>query len=174
MTELKIHVYPDPVLNEKCAPIEKVDAATRKLMRDMAEMMYKYPAGGYAASQFGILKRIIVVDDSYGEDPARQFRMANPEITWRSPETIVMSEGCMSIPWGRVELERPERIKFRFLNDQNEIQELEADDYFARCVQHEIDHLDGILAIDRLSKIRRKICLKKFERRRKMGKSIDD
>jgi peptide deformylase len=175
MSHLNIVLYPDPRLKMKAEPVLEVNKEIKELMAEMAAMLYKVPAGGYAAPQFGILKRIIVVDDSYGKDPSRQFRMANPEIIWSSEEQISMAEGCMSLPWGRVDVIRPEKVKIRYLDENNQWRETKIEsDYMGRCMQHEIDHLDGILSIDRLSKMRREMFIKKINRRRELGKSFDD
>jgi peptide deformylase len=175
MSHLNIVLFPDPILKMKAAPVKIIDKEIKELMAEMTKMLYKKPAGGYAAPQFGILKRIIVVDDSYGKDPTRQFRMVNPEIIWASEEEVSMAEGCMSIPWGRVEVMRPEKVKIRYLNENGEICETDIEeDYMGRCLQHEIDHLDGILSLDHATKIRREMFIKKINRRRELGKSFDD
>lgn len=175
MEDLEILTYPDPRLSQKCAPVEKVDEAIRHTMNQMAEMLFKVPASGYAAPQFGIMKRIIVAYDQYGKDSGRLFKMANPEIIWTSEETNLIAEGCMSIPWGRIELERPAQVRVRYLDENNQTQETEIEtDYIARVFQHEIDHLDGILSIDHLSKFKRNYYIKKFKKREKEGKSFDD
>ena len=175
MSHFTILTYPDPRLKMKCEPVPYVDAEIRDLMKEMTTMLYKVTAGGYAAPQFGILKRIIVLDDSYGRDPNRQFRMVNPEIIWQSEELVSMAEGCMSIPWGRIDVIRPEKVKVRYTNENNEICETDIEsDYMGRCLQHEIDHLDGLLSIDRVSKMKRDMFIRKIHRRKEQGRSFDD
>lgn len=175
MSHLNILLYPDPRLKLKAEPVVQFDNQLKELVDQMASMLYKVPAGGYAAPQFGILKRIIVVDDSYGKDPKRQFRMINPEIIWSSEEECSMAEGCMSLPWGRVDVIRPEFVKIRYQDVGGAFHETEVEgDYMGRCLQHEIDHLDGILSLDRVSTMRRNMFVKKITRRRQQGRSFDD
>lgn len=172
---LEIITYPDPRLRMKSAPVEVVDDEIRKLMDDMVDMLFKVPASGYAAPQFGILKRVIVVYDGHKNDKGRIFKMANPEIIWASEHTNFIDEGCMSLPWGRVEIERPAEVRVRYLDEHNKIRETDIEfDYPARVFQHEIDHLDGILSIDRVSKLKRDFYIKRFAKRKKEGKSFDD
>jgi peptide deformylase len=162
MAILPIRVIPDAVLRAKALPVERVDDALRKLLDDLLETMYAAPGIGLAATQVGILKRITVIDVAReGEDKAPRF-LINPEIVWASEERSVYEEGCLSIPDYYEDVERPARIRFRHLDRDGTMQEVEADGILATCVQHEIDHLDGVLFIDHISKLKRDMVWKKF------------
>lgn len=166
MALLPILVAPDPRLKVKAKPVESVDAETARLMEDMLETMYAAPGIGLAAPQVGVAKRVIVVDVS-PEGDREPLRMANPEILWASDEVVPYEEGCLSLPDQYDEVERPARIRLRYLDHQNEIRELEADGLLATCIQHEIDHLDGKLFVDHLSSLRRNMILRKLTKLKK-------
>ena len=161
MAKLSIIKAPDPILKKKCYPVEAVDEEVRRLMDDMLETMYAAPGIGLAAPQVAVHKRVLVVDISpAGErDP---LRMANPELIEVSEETNLHEEGCLSFPDQYAEVVRPERIRVRYLDYQNEIREIEAEGLLATCIQHEMDHLDGVLFVDHLSMLKRKIILRKL------------
>jgi peptide deformylase len=162
MAILPIRVIPDAVLRTKAPPVEAVDDALRKLLDDMLETMYAAHGIGLAATQVGVLKRVVVMDVSReGEDKAPLF-LVNPEVVWASEERSVYEEGCLSIPDYYEDVERPARIRFRYLDRAGAMQEREADGLLATCVQHEIDHLDGVLFIDHISKLKRDMVWKKF------------
>ncbi|MGY9056272.1 MAG: peptide deformylase [Alphaproteobacteria bacterium] len=164
MSLLPIVLAPDRRLKVTCKPVELVDDQVRALMHNMLETMYDAPGVGLAAPQVGDDHRIIVVDVAReGEEPAPHL-MANPEITWASDETVSMEEGCLSLPDVFVDISRPAKVRVAFRNENNEPQELEADGLFARCIQHEIDHLNGVLHVDYWSKIRRDLTLRKLSR----------
>jgi peptide deformylase len=169
MTRPSIIVAPDPRLKQSAKAVERVDDEARQLMDDMLEAMHAANGVGLAAPQVGVLKRIIVVDAAApGEDP-RPYRMANPEILWASDDTICREEGCLSLPEQYAEVTRPERVRVRYLDVENEIRELEADGLLARCIQHEIDHLEGTLFVDHLSSLKRNIILRKLTKTKRMA-----
>jgi peptide deformylase len=163
MPKLEILIAPDPTLKKRAERVESVDAATRQLMDDMLETMHAANGIGLAAPQVGVLKRIIVVDVARPPEQAPQpYRMANPEILWSSEERVAYEEGCLSLPDQFGEVIRPERVRVRFLDHENEIREIEANGLLARCIQHEIDHLEGTLFVDHLSTLKRNIILRKL------------
>jgi len=160
MAKLDIIIAPDPRLKLKCAPVVRVDAATRRLMDDMLETMSAAPGIGLAAPQVGVTKRIIVVDAAGKGEPPRPYRMADPEIVWASDEDNVYNEGCLSLPEHYADVVRPRAVRVRYLDHENELLELEADGLLATCVQHEMDHLDGVLFVDRLDRATRKAAMR--------------
>ena len=168
MPKLKILIAPDPVLKKRSERVERVDAPTRRLMDDMLETMHAANGIGLAAPQVGVLKRIIVVDVTAPQEQAPQpYRMANPEIVWRSEAVAAGEEGCLSLPDQFGEVMRAESIRVRFLDHENEIREIEAEGLLARCIQHEIDHLEGTLFVDHLSALKRNIILRKLSKTKK-------
>ena len=168
MPKLKILIAPDPVLKKRAERVERVDAATRRLMDDMLETMHAANGIGLAAPQVGVLKRIIVVDVTRSPEQApRPYRMANPEIVWSSEAVVAREEGCLSLPDHFGEVTRAERVRVRFLDHENEIREIDADGLLGRCIQHEIDHLEGTLFVDHLSALKRNIILRKLSKTKK-------
>jgi peptide deformylase len=155
-------LLPDPRLREKSAPVGKIDDEVRKLAADMLETMYDAPGVGLAAIQIGVPKRLVTMDVSKGEDERRPMVLVNPEVTWASEEKHIYEEGCLSIPDYYEEVERPARVKFRYTTLDGETVEQEAEGLMATCVQHEIDHLNGVLFIDHLSRLKRERVTKKF------------
>ena len=173
-----ILTFPDPRLREISKPVTKFDAALKKLTEDMLETMYAASGIGLAATQVGIDKRVLVIDlqerASEGEDdeekgePVRNPHIViNPEILWVSDELSIYNEGCLSIPEQYAEVERPARCRVRWLDQHGESHEEELDGLMATCMQHEIDHLDGVLFIDHISRLKRNMVLKKLEKLRK-------
>ena len=152
----EILVVPNPLLKQVSAPVEGgVTDELRVLMDDMLETMYAAPGIGLAAIQIGVPKRVIVMDLAReGEEPQPQF-FVNPEITWSSDELVACEEGCLSIPDIYDEVERPAQVKIKYLNRDGETVEEEADGLYAVCIQHEMDHLQGIVFIDHLSRLKR-------------------
>ena len=143
------------VLKQISAPVDRVDDALRALMDDMVETMYDAPGIGLAAVQIGEPKRVIVMDLAReGEEPAPQY-FVNPEITWRSEELFLYEEGCLSVPEIFDEVERPNKVRLTYLNYTGERVEEEAEGLYAVCIQHEFDHLEGVLFIDHLSRLKR-------------------
>jgi len=164
MTKLEILTIPDPVLRQKSAPVESVTDETRRFMDGMLKAMYEAPGIGLAAIQVGEPRRIVTIDVSRDEEePRKPLFLVNPEIVWASEdERSVYEEGCLSIPDYYAEVERPARIRFRYVDYHGQPQEQEADGLLATCVQHEVDHLNGILFIDYLSKLKRDLVVRKF------------
>ena len=148
MALLEILQAPHPVLKTKAKPVARVDEALRRLAADMFETMYKAPGIGLAAPQVGVSERLIVLDVADG-DERRPMTLVNPEIVWRSGDRATAEEGCLSLPGQFADVTRPQAVKVRYLTEHGAEQELETDGLLARCIQHEIDHLDGILATDR-------------------------
>ena len=166
-----IVILPDPVLREVCEPVAEVDDAVRALTDDMLETMYDAPGIGLAAIQIGIRKRIVVIDVSKEEEPKRPLCLINPEITWTSEEKSTYEEGCLSIPEYYEEVERPASCTVKFLDRDGKPQELQCEGILATCVQHEVDHLNGVLFIDYLSKLKRDRVTKKFAKAAKRGET---
>jgi peptide deformylase len=162
MTVRPIVALPDKRLRTVSKPITRVDDDIKKLVADMFETMYDAPGVGLAAVQIGVPKRVVTIDATRGEEEKKPIALINPEILWASDEKSVIEEGCLSIPEFIDEVERPERIKARFTNLKGETVEVEAEGLFARVLQHEIDHLNGVLFIDHLSKLKRDRVTKKF------------
>ena len=151
----EILVVPNPVLKLVSQPVDKVDDELRALMDDMLETMYDAPGIGLAAIQIGVPKRVIVMDISGPDDEKAPRYFVNPEIIWSSEDTAPYEEGCLSIPDIYDEVERPARVKLKYLNYQGEEVIEDADGLFAVCIQHEMDHLHGVLFIDHLSRLKR-------------------
>ena len=171
MSVLPLFEYPHPVLEQKCERVLKVDDELRKFLDDMLETMYAEKGVGLAAPQVGVSKRIIVIDTEQRDEdgnykPGNPMCLINPEIISKSEETIFFCEGCLSVPKQNADVERYYQIKVRYLDKNGKEQELEAEDYLAVVLQHEIDHLDGILYIDRISRLKRNMLLKKLEKYR--------
>jgi len=164
MAVLEILVAPHPVLKQKAKPVEKVDARVAKLMDDMVETMYAAQGIGLAAPQIGVLERVIVVDVHEKGEPPNPIRLANPEIIWTSDEKAVCEEGCLSVPEQYAEVTRPKAIRVRYLDEKNEAREMDADGMLATCIQHEIDHLNGVLFVDYLSSLKRGMILRKVQK----------
>lgn len=169
MAVLDILVAPHPVLKQKAKPVEKVDARVAKLMDDMVETMYAAKGIGLAAPQVGVLERVIVVDVHEKDEEPNPIRLANPEIVWKSAETSVCEEGCLSVPDQFAEVTRPSAIRVRYLDEKNELRELEADGMLSTCIQHEIDHLNGVLFVDYLSMLKRNMILRKVQKMQRAG-----
>ena len=142
-------------LKQKSAPVATVDNGLRALMDDMLETMYAAPGIGLAAIQVGVPKRVIVMDLAKGEEPPAPRHFVNPEILWASDETQPYEEGCLSVPEIFDEVDRPARVRLRYLDYHGQAVEEDAEGLFAVCIQHEIDHLEGVLFIDHLSRLKR-------------------
>ena len=160
----KILTEPDPILRKKCEPLEKVDTNTRKLMDDMLATMYAAPGIGLSAVQVGILKRLVVIDISRDEEKKNPIFLINPEIINQSKKISVYEEGCLSIPGQFAEIERPAECTLKYIDYNGKEKELKADGLLATCIQHEVDHLNGILFIDHLSKLKKDLILKKTKK----------
>ncbi|MCM5553715.1 peptide deformylase [Pleomorphomonas sp. NRK KF1] len=162
MSTRPLVILPAPQLRLTSAPIARVDDGVRKLAEDMLETMYAAPGIGLAAVQVGEMNRLITIDVSHDENAKEPRVFINPEILWKSEDLSVYEEGCLSIPDYYEEVERPAKIRVRYTNLAGEPEELEADGLLATCLQHEIDHLDGVLFIDHISKLKRDRVTKKF------------
>jgi peptide deformylase len=148
------------VLKQTSKPVEAVDDALRALMDDMLATMYAAPGIGLAAIQVGVPKRVIVMDLARGEDPPAPRYFVNPEIVWASEETAPYEEGCLSVPDIYDEVERPAKVRVKYLGYDGKAVEEEAEGLYAVCIQHEIDHLNGVLFIDHLSRLKRERAVK--------------
>jgi peptide deformylase len=171
MALLPIIIAPDPRLKVVSRPVGKVDAEVVRLMDDMLETMYDAPGIGLAAPQVGIPTRVIVVDiarKDKGEAP-NPLKMANPQLVATSEELKPWDEGCLSLPEHYAEVTRPSRAAVRYLDENNKRREIEADDVLAVCLQHEMDHLDGILFVDHVTALKRNMILRKLRKAKKLG-----
>lgn len=164
MTIRPLVILPDPKLRLVSEPVKEITDEIRQLAEDMLETMYDAPGVGLAAIQIGVPVRMVTMDVSKSEEERVPMVLINPEITWASEEKRTYEEGCLSIPEYYEEVERPDRVRFRYMNLKGEIVEQEAEDLLATCVQHEIDHLNGVLFIDYLSKLKRDRVMTKFKK----------
>ena len=155
-------LLPDPRLRLVSEPVAEVTDEVRALAEDMLDTMYDAPGVGLAAVQIGVPKRIVTIDTSKSETERKPLVLINPEVVWASEEKRVYEEGCLSIPEYYEEVERPDRVRVRYRDLDGNMVEQEADGLFATCVQHEIDHLNGVLFIDHLSRLKRERVVKKF------------
>jgi peptide deformylase len=162
MTTKPLVLLPDPILREKSKPVERVDDALRRLADDMLETMYDAPGIGLAAIQVGEPVRMLVMDVSKEDEENKPFVVINPEIVATGDEASTYEEGCLSIPDYYAEVERPASVTVNYLDREGNQCTMEADGMLATCVQHEIDHLNGILFIDHISKLKRDMVVKKF------------
>jgi|TARA_B110001452_G_scaffold266270_1_gene272703 peptide deformylase len=167
MGTLKILTEPDPILRRICDPINKVDKNIRTLMDDMLTTMYKAPGIGLAAVQVGILKRVIVIDLSKDGEKNEPLFIVNPEILSLSKNKATYEEGCLSLPGQFAEVERPAECHLKYLDYSGKIKIIKASGLLATCIQHEIDHLNGILFIDYLSKLKKNMIIKKLTKQKK-------
>jgi peptide deformylase len=162
MAQRDILILPDKRLRLPSEPVTRVTAEVRKLVEDMFETMYEAPGIGLAAIQVGVAKRVVIIDVAQKEGPKEPQVFLNPEIVWSSEEVSIYEEGCLSIPDIHEDVERPARVRFKYLDLDGKPHEAEAEGLFAICIQHEIDHTDGILFIDHISKLKRDRIVKKF------------
>ena len=167
MALLPILTAPDPRLKKKSKPVDSVDADVRQLMDDMLETMYAAPGIGLAAPQVGQLRRVIVLDIDREDVKTGPLFMANPEIVEASDEDVTYEEGCLSVPEHYSDVVRPAKVRVRYLDRDGAQQEMACEGLLATCVQHEIDHLDGILFIDHISALKRNMILRKLLKARK-------
>ena len=164
MTIRPLVILPDSKLRLVSEPVKEITSEIRRLADDMLETMYDAPGVGLAAIQIGVPVRMVTMDVSKSEDEHQPLVLINPEIVWASEKKRVYEEGCLSIPEYYEEVERPDRVRFRYVNLQGETVEQDADGLLATCVQHEIDHLNGVLFIDYLSKLKRDRVITKFKK----------
>ena len=167
MATKQILIIPDPLLRKVSDPVSSVNTEIKNLMDDMLETMYAAPGIGLAAVQIGVLKRIIVIDLSKDGEKKNPLFIVNPEITFKSNELISYEEGCLSIPNQFAEVKRPSSCKVNFLDYNGKKKEINANGLLATCIQHEVDHLDGILFIDHLSKLKKDLIIKKTKKQKK-------
>ena len=168
----KILTEPNKILREKSLRVENMSKDIQKLMDDMLETLYAAPGIGLAAIQVGVAKRVIVMDINRGRDKDKEPKknpmyFVNPEITWKSEDQFTYEEGCLSVPNQFAEIERPKQCQVKHLDYNGNPQELKADGLLATCIQHEIDHLEGILFIDYLSKLKKEMIIKKLSKQKK-------
>ncbi len=163
----KIIIIPDPVLRQVSAPVASITRDVLGLADDMLETMYGAPGIGLAAIQIGVPQRIVTIDLARKDEPKNPIVFINPEIIQSSEETSVYEEGCLSIPDYYEEVTRPARVKVRYMDIKGAMQEMDADGLMATCIQHEIDHLNGKLFIDYLSKLKRDRVMTKFRKQQK-------
>ena len=167
MTIRKILTEPDPFLRQKSTKVELVNNEIRTLMDDMLETMYNAPGIGLAAIQIGIPKRVIVMDLSRGDEKKNPLYFVNPEIITNSDNDAAYEEGCLSVPGQFAEINRPDKCKVKYLDYSGNEQILDTEGLLATCIQHEMDHLEGILFIDYLSKLKRSMIVKKLSKQKK-------
>jgi peptide deformylase len=162
MAILPIITAPDPRLKVKSTPVATVDDEMRRLLDDMLETMYAAPGVGLAAIQVGVAKRALVIDVSRDDEPKQPLFLVNPEIVWASEDDAVFEEGCLSLPEQFAEVQRPASIRVRHLDRNGNRRELEASGLLSVCLQHEMNHLDGILFVDHISALKRNMILRRL------------
>jgi len=167
MSKRKIVIEPDPILRKKSETLEKVDDELRGLLDDMLETMYSAPGIGLAAVQVGILKRLIVIDISKDKDKKNPLFLINPEIISKSKTSSIYEEGCLSLPGHYAEIERPAECHIKYIDYIGNKKEIKAKGLLSTCIQHEVDHLNGVLFIDYLSKLKKDMILKKLVKHKK-------
>ena len=167
MSQRKIVIEPDPILRKKSELLEKVDDDLRKLLDDMLETMYSAPGIGLAGVQVGILKRLIVIDISKEKDKKNPLFLINPEIISKSESTSTYEEGCLSLPGHFAEIERPAECHIKYIDYEGKKREIKANGLLSTCIQHEVDHLNGVLFIDYLSKLKKDMIVKKLVKHKK-------
>lgn len=167
MAQRKIIIEPDTILRKKSETLEKVNNELKSLMDDMLETMYAAPGIGLAAVQVGILKRLIVIDISKDKEKKNPLFLINPEIVSKSNKTSIYEEGCLSLPGYFAEIERPAECKIEYLDYEGKKSEMDANGLLATCIQHEVDHLNGVLFIDYLSKLKKDMIVKKLVKHKK-------
>ena len=173
MTVRDILILPDKRLRLLSKPVAKIDAATKQLVEDMFDTMYDAPGIGLAAIQIGEARRIVTMDLAKKDEPKEPQVFINPELIWKSGRQEHHEEGCLSIPEYYEEVERPAAVRFRYLDLDGKQHEVDADGLLATCIQHEIDHLDGVLFIDHISKLKRDRVIKKFTKAAKTRQAGD-
>ena len=167
MSLRKIVIEPDPILRKKSENLEKVDDELKKLLDEMLQTMYAAPGIGLAAVQIGILKRLIVIDISKENEKKNPLFLVNPKIISKSESTSIYEEGCLSLPGHFAEIERPAECKVKYLDYNGKEKEITAKGLLSTCIQHEVDHLNGVLFIDYLSKLKKDMIVKKLVKHKK-------
>jgi peptide deformylase len=169
MAKREIIILPDKRLRLKSEPVKAIDKDIRRLVDDLFETMYAAPGIGLAAIQIGVPKRVFTMDLAKKDEPKDPQVFVNPEVVWASPEKASAEEGCLSIPEYYEEVTRPRKVKVKYLDLDGKPHEIEADGLIATCLQHEIDHTNGVLFIDYISKLKRDMVLRKFKKAAKRG-----
>lgn len=164
----QIITAPDPRLRETSRPVDDIDDDVRTLMDDMLETMYAAPGVGLSAIQVGVARRIVVIDTAKDPDPPQPLRLINPEIIWQAEETSPFEEGCLSFPDQYEEVERPGAVHVQYLDENGVRRVVEAEGLQAIALQHEIDHLDGVLLVDHISTIKRNIIMRRMKKLRRL------
>jgi peptide deformylase len=172
MAKRDILILPNTRLRLKSEPVAAIDKDVRALIDDMFETMYDAPGIGLAAIQIGVPRRVVTMDLAKKDEPKAPQVFINPEVTWSSDETSAYEEGCLSIPEYYEEVARPKSVKVRYLDIDGKEQEIAADGLFATCLQHEVDHTNGILFIDHISKLKRDMIVRKFRKAQKRGEPV--
>jgi len=172
MTIKPLIILPDPLLRQVSKPIERVDSDLQRLADDMLETMYDAPGIGLAAIQIGVARRMLVIDVAREGEEKQPLVFINPEIVSSSDERSVYEEGCLSIPDYYAEVERPATVGVKYLDRDGKEQTMKADSLLATCLQHEIDHLNGVLFIDHISRLKREMVIKKFTKAAKTTKAL--
>ncbi|NMN68328.1 peptide deformylase [Rhizobium sp. 57MFTsu3.2] len=172
MTIKPLIILPDPLLRQVSKPIERVDADLQRLADDMLETMYDAPGIGLAAIQIGVPRRMLVIDVSREGEEKQPLVFVNPEVVASTDERSVYEEGCLSIPDYYAEVERPATVTVKYLDRDGKEQTVQADGLLATCLQHEIDHLNGVLFIDHISRLKRDMVIKKFTKAAKSAKAL--
>ncbi len=167
MVKLNIILAPDKLLKKKAIDVKEIDLKVRSLLDDMLETMYESNGIGLAGPQVGVLKRVLVMDCFYGEDKKKPYKIINPEIIFKSEVMNEFEEGCLSLPNFYSSVTRPEKVRVRYLSESGTITEKDFIGIEATCLQHEIDHLNGILFVDHVSRLKRNVILKKLEKYKK-------
>ncbi len=173
MAVLPIRFFPDPILRTKCDPVEEINDTVREMLARMLDAMYANDGGGLAANQVGYTLRLIVSDPGDKSIP-KPLKLINPKIVWRSKELKVNGEGCLSLPGVFPEVTRSAEVNVQYYDELGQMQEVHATGYLAACLQHELDHLDGILSIDYLSDFKRRIALRRIQKNVKLLKRKED
>jgi peptide deformylase len=172
MTIRPIRIIPDPILRTRASPVERVDEDLRRLAADMLETMYDAPGIGLAGPQIGISRRVMVMDPAKDDAPKAPLVMVNPEILELSKEMRTHEEGCLSIPEFTAEIERPAKVRVAYIDLEGKKQEAELEGIWSTLVQHEIDHLNGVLFIDYLSRLKRDMVVRKFTKQKRTEKAL--
>jgi peptide deformylase len=172
MAKRDILIIPDKRLRLKSEPVGALDKLVLALVDDMFDTMYDAPGIGLAAIQIGVPKRVVILDLAKKDEPKAPQVFINPEVVWKADETMAYEEGCLSIPEYYEEVERPSAVRVTYLDREGKPQEIEATGLLATCLQHEIDHINGVLFIDYISKLKRDMVLKKFKKAQKRGEGV--
>ncbi len=169
MTTLSLIIAPDPRLKKRATPVAAVDSRINRLMDDMLQTMYEANGIGLAAPQVGILERVIVIDIAGKAESPHPMGFANPEVIWASEEMAEYNEGCLSLPEQYSDVIRPKAVRVRYLDRDNRVAEIHGEGLLATVLQHEIDHLEGVLFVDRVSLLKRSIILRRLQKWKKAG-----